>query len=118
MKANSKNFLKKEFPNLLSGKVSTSKMYESKDDKKYLDNLWFTFLYDDLKKYEYLIFAGALDYENKNFKILQVPSDSIINNIDKISMTEKGWINLYLSMNGYVDLRGKSQLSFSEFLLN
>lgn len=117
MKANSKDYIRSKFPDLLGNKISTSRMWESNKDKTYLDNWWFKFGTIDLEKYEYIIFAGALDYENKNFKLFKVPSQYFLDNINKLDVTNKGWINLYLSFNTYIDLRNKNNLAFEQFIL-
>jgi len=117
MKANSKEYIRSNFPDLLGYKSSTSRMWESKNDKTYLDNWWFKLDETDLEKYKYIIFAGALDYENKKFEIFKIPSKYILDNINKIDVTKKGWINIYLSFHEYIDLRNKNNLSFKQFIV-
>ena len=118
MRANSKNYIKSKFPYLLGNKILTSRMWESKKDKNNLDMWWFKLGKTDLEKYEYIIFAGALDYENKNFKLFKVSSQYFLDNINKLDVTDKGWINLYLSFTEYVDVRNKNNLPFKQFLIN
>ena len=117
-KTHSKEFIKKEFPELLNYKILTSRLYEKKEKPGFRDNWWINFSYDDLQESEYIVFAGALDSANENFKIFKVPSSYIKSNIDNISMTERGWINIYLHFTDFVDVRGKKSLSFKEFVLN
>ena len=117
MRANSKDYLRNFFPNLVGNKVTTSKRYESKERPNYLNNWWFKFGMIDLEEYKYIVFAGALDYENKKFIIFKVPSKYFLENIDKIDMTEQGWINLYLSFDDYIDLRNENNLPFKQFIV-
>ncbi len=117
MKTNSKDYLRNFFPNLVKNKVTTSRMWERKERPNYLNNWWFKFEMEDLKNYEYIIFAGALDYKNKKFEIFKVPSKYFLDNIDKIDMTARGWINLYLSFDDYIDLRNEHNLPFKQFIV-
>ena len=118
MRTNPKPFLSKNFPELKGYKRTASRMYENKEKKTYLDNWWFNFGIDNLKSDEFIIFIGALDYLNENFKIFKVPTSYLLQNIDKIDMTEKGWINLYVHMKDLIDLRNINNLSFCDFAIN
>ena len=117
-KTYSKNFIKEKFPELLNYKTITSRMYEKNENLTYKNNWWINFSYDDLNKYEYIIFAGALDSVSKDLKIFKVPSNYIKSNIGSIAMTNKGWINIYLHLTDFIDVRNKKNLSFKEFALN
>jgi hypothetical protein len=120
-RTNPKPFLSNNFPDLLHYKRSTSRMYESKEKKIYHDCWWFNFGLDSLKSNEFIVFAGALDYENKNFRVFKVPTSYLLLNIDKIDMTKNGWINLYIHMEELVDIRKTgdiNNLSFRDFTIN
>lgn len=117
LKANSKTFIKNNFPELGSYKVRTSRMYENKEKPGYLDDWWFNFSYSEIENLDYIIFAGALDYSNKDFKIFKVPTKFLKDNLDSIDMNNKGWINLYIHLTDLTDIRHKSRLSFKEFVV-
>jgi hypothetical protein len=93
-------------------------MYENKEKKSYLDNWWFNFDRDNLKSNEFIVFVGALDYENRNFRVLKVPTSYLLQNIDKIDITDNGWINLYIRMKDLIDIRNTNNLSFRDFSIN
>lgn len=118
MRANPKQFLSEKFPELLHCNIVSSRMYENKEKKTYLDNWWFKFDHDILKSNDFIVFAGALDYENKNFRLLKVPTSYILQNIDKIDINKKNWISLYIHMNDLIDIRNTSNLSFRDFSIN
>lgn len=117
-RTNSKKYIEKQFPDLKNYKVTTSRMYEKGDKPGYQDTWWFNFMFSDLEDSEYIVFAGALDYLNKDFRIIKIPSSYLISHIDKIDMNSKGWINLYIHFDELVDLRHKSNLSLKQFNLN
>lgn len=117
-RTNPKPFLSNNFPDLLHYKRSTSRMYESKEKKIYFDNWWFNFGLDSLKSNEFIVFVGALDYENKNFRVLKVPTSYLLQNLDKIDMTEDGWINLYIRIKDLIDIRNTNNLSLCDFKIN
>lgn len=73
---------------------------------------------DDLKSDEFIVFAGALDYVNKNFRVIKVPTSYLLQNVDKIDMTKGEWINLYVHMRDLIDLRNNNNLSFRDFAIN
>ncbi|MBS1793289.1 MAG: hypothetical protein JSS81_05515 [Acidobacteria bacterium] len=116
-RANSKNYLEKNFPELLKYKQSTSRVWEKKEDPRNHDNWWFKFMEDDLEESEFIIFAGALDYINREFKIFKVPADFLKANRDKLDINSKGWTNLYIHIKDFVDLRHPANLSFREFVV-
>ena len=92
-------------------------MYEEKDDDRFLNNWWFGFDESDLHNYQHIIFCGALDYQNKDFKVLKIPSKYFIDNLSKVDISSDSRINIYLSFDGLFDLRHKSSLSFKRFLV-
>lgn len=117
-RTNSKKYLEKNFPELLKYKRTTSRMYEKGDKSGYQDSWWFKFMEEDLDNNEFIIFVGALDYENKNFKVLKVPSEFLKSNKDKIDINSKGWTILYIHFKDLRDLRHPANLSFREFSVN
>lgn len=116
-KVNPKPFLKKNFPELLQYKKSSSRMYEKKENKNYRDNWWFNFSDEFLVPNDYVVFVGALDYKNKDFRIFKVPTNYLIENISKID-NRNGWINIYVHFSNLIDLRNRNNLSFKEFVIN
>ncbi|OQW75517.1 MAG: hypothetical protein BVN35_07590 [Proteobacteria bacterium ST_bin11] len=118
LKVNPKQFLKENFPDLLKYKRSASRMWESKEKRNYLDNWWFNFKYDYLETNEFIVFVGALDYTNKDFRVFKVSTEYLLQNIEKIDKSKDGMINLYVHMKDLIDLRNKHNLSFRDFALN
>jgi hypothetical protein len=114
----SKEFLETHFPELLPYKRRTSRMWESKDASSYYDNWWFTFMVPDLDKTDYIIFVGALDYEDKAFKVFKVPSSFLRENLSNIDITGDGWAHLYIHIRDFADRRNQAGLSFNEFAQN
>jgi len=115
---NSKNYIENEFPELTKYKRTTSRRYEKTDNPKNKDNWWFKFSTDDLIENEFIVFAGAMDYQNRDFKIFKVPSEFIKSNLAKLSVVGDGWVNLYVHMNSYSDIRHRDNLSFKDFVIN
>jgi hypothetical protein len=118
LRVNPKRFLSKNFPELLKYKRSASRMYENKEKKSYFDNWWFNFTDDFLESNEFIVFVGALDYANKNFRVFKVPTAYLLQNIEKIDKSKDGWINLYVQMRELIDLRNSNNLSFRDFAIN
>lgn len=118
LKVNPKPFLKMNFPKLLQYKRSSSRMYESKENKAYLDCWWFNFSDKFLVPNDYIIFVGALDYKNEDFRVFKVPTNYLIENISIIDKNKNGWINIYVHLSDLIDLRNRNNLSFKEFVIN
>ncbi|MGC2236494.1 MAG: hypothetical protein WA584_10055 [Pyrinomonadaceae bacterium] len=118
IKANSKDFIEREFPELPNYKILTSRMYEKSEKPQNRDNWWFNFMHEALDDNEFIVFAGALDYRNKNFKVFKVPASYVKDNIGKLYMDKNGWIIIYLHIKDFVDVRKNSHLSFNQFSLN
>jgi len=116
-RADSRRFLKEKTIDTNNCKITTSRMWERKDDNQNLDNWWFKFDVSDLKKFKYIMFCGALDYQNNDFRVLKIPSTYIVENFSKLDVSAGSWINIYLSFDKLVDLRCKSRLSFKQFLI-
>jgi hypothetical protein len=117
-RANAKRFIAQNFPELSIYKRRTSRMWEHSERPEYHDNWWFGLMKSDLEDHEYVVFAGALDYENKNFKILKVPTRYLSDNISRIDMTADGWMNLYIRMSDLINIRKDSGLPFGQFSIN
>lgn len=117
MRANSKSYIQNNFPDLLQYKRTTSRMYENKDKSNYYDNWWFKFNLNDLGNDDYIVFAGALDYNNEDFRIYKVPVDFIKNNLQHL-YNKEGFIVLYITIESSIDIRTKNKISFSAFRLN
>ena len=92
-------------------------MWERKDDPRNLDNWWFKFDESDLHQYQYILFCGALDYMNKEFRVLRVPTKYILDNLPKVDISAGSWINIYLSFDELIDLRSSHHLSFRQFVI-
>ncbi len=118
LRVNPKQFLSKNFSELLKYKRSASRMYENKEKKIYADCWWFNFTDDFLKSNEFIVFVGALDYANKNFRVFKVPTAYLLQNIGKIDRNKDGWINLYVHMEDLIDVRNSNNVSFREFAIN
>jgi hypothetical protein len=118
MKANSKNFIAVNFPELVDFKTSTSRMYEAGDGPGYKDNWWFKLNYEDSDEHDFMVFAGALDYENKDFALFKIPMSWISDNINHLDLGSGGWIFIYLTMKEHIDLRHNDNLSFASFRMN
>lgn len=96
--------MEKNFPELSNYKQTASRRYEKGDKPDYLDNWWFKFMEDDLNADEFIIFAGALDCESKEFKILKVPTEFLKSNKDKIDINSKGWTILIRGLENEKEL--------------
>jgi len=117
-RTHSKPFIEAHFPKLLQYKIRSSRMYEIKDKRTYYDDWWFNFYLHELEANDFIVFAGAKDYINKDFKLFKVPTSYLLSNLKKISMTDDGWIHLYIHTTTYVDVRSKSGVSFVKFAVN
>jgi hypothetical protein len=116
-RANSRQFLIENSIDANNCKITTSRMWERKDDARFLNNWWFKFDESDLKTYKYILFCGALDYSNKKFRVLRVPTSYFIDNLYKVDIAAGSWINIYLSFDELIDLRSKYHLPFKQFLV-
>lgn len=117
MPANAKPFIERNFPDLLEYPIKSSRRYQRSEDDTFLDNWWFTFDPDTIKSTKFIIFAGALDGINNNFRIFKVPTSYLLANLNQIDdFGEKK--TLYIHMKDLVDLRNQNHLSFREFVLN
>jgi hypothetical protein len=105
MSSKAKLFLTESVSEFLHYKSSASRMYENKEKQRYRVNWWFKFIYEVLNPAEFIVIAGALDYVNRNFRMLKVPPLYLLQNIDKIDMTKDGWINLHVNMRDLIILR-------------
>ena len=117
-RTNPRAFMTRNFPELWVYKRTTSRMFESKEKHHYYDDWWFKLGVDDLDKNEFIIFIGAKDYIDKDFKVFKVPSAFLAKNLESLSKTDAGWINIYVHFETMKDLRHPDGLSFAEFALN
>ncbi len=117
-RTNSRHYLNNKFPELKKYKVFTSRKYKNIDNPTFMDNWWFNFTNDFLSDSEYVIFAGALDNQNNNFKIFKVPTSYVLDNLDKVYMSNKGWVNLYIHLDNYNDVRKNLGFSVKQFAVN
>lgn len=92
-------------------------MWERKDNDKFLDNWWFKFDVSDLHNHKNIVFCGALDYKNKEFRVFKIPSQYLIDNLNNMDISAGSWVNIYLSFDKFIDLRGKNNLHFKQFLI-
>jgi hypothetical protein len=93
-------------------------MWERKFDRRYLDDWWFKLSVDDLSESEFIIFVGAKDYSDMDFKVFKVPSSYLAENLGGLSVTDKGWINIHVHIRTFKDIRGQAQLCFEEFVVS
>jgi hypothetical protein len=117
-RANATAFIAQNFPELSNYMRRTSRMWEHSERPEYHDNWWFGVMKSDLENHEYIVFAGALDYENKRFKLLKVPAAYLRDNISSVDVTDEGWINLYIHMMELIDVRNSAHLPFNQFAIN
>jgi len=121
-RANPKNYLSHNYPELLNSssvKIVSSRRWEKSDNENYINNWWFKFSSDSLNKYEFILFAGAEDYKNNNFKLLKVPSSFLKENLKNFDVNANGlMINLYIVFDTYVDMRSDAHVNFKDFLIN
>lgn len=69
-------------------------MWERKDADRWLNYWWFKFDESDLHKYQYIMFCGALEYQNKEFKIIKIPSKYFTDNISGVDISAGSCINI------------------------
>jgi hypothetical protein len=114
-RANAKSFVAKKFPELSRYKLRSSRMWE---EPEYRPCWWFGLMEDELTRYEYFVFAGALDRVNRDFKLFKVPAAYIRENLSKLDKTPSGWINVYIHMRDFHDIRNDARLPFKQFAVN
>lgn len=118
MPVNPAPFMAKNFPEMPPYIRRASRMYEHQEAPHYRDNWWFNFDVSNLQETDFMIFIGAKDYADKEFKVFKVPSRYILANLDKVDQTPNGWINLYLHLKTHVDVRNDARLPFGQFAEN
>jgi len=116
-RANSREFMRQNFPELTQYRVRTSRRYESSERPNYLDDWWVNFRIDELKGTEYLVTALAMDHTNMDFKVLKIPVEYLLANVDKMNVKD-GLVNLYLTFDEVIDIRHPAHLPFGQFALN
>ena len=117
-KTDPKAFLETHFPELLQYRRRASRLWLHSEKPEYHDNWWFSFMADELESTEYFVFVGALDKENQNFKVFKVPTAFLKANLSKMSKTGEGWVNLYIHIEDFNDLRKSAGLSLGKFAVN
>lgn len=121
-RANSRPYLLDNYPQIYNDKtikIISSRMWEKKGGNNYLGNWWFKFSENDLNKFEYFVFSGAQDYENKNFKLIKVPTTFLKNHINDFDVNANGlMVNLYILFESFIDARSDAQVDFKEFVYN
>lgn len=73
---------------------------------------------EDVEASDFVIFIGALDGLDRDFRVFKVPSSFLLANLGHIDMNADGWINLHINTESFVDLRHPSGLSFAAFAVN
>lgn len=64
-------------------------------------------------KFVSFVFSGALDYENKNFKLIKVPTSFLINNLNSFDVNANAhMVNLYILFDSFVDVRTSTKVDF------
>jgi hypothetical protein len=117
MRTNSKQFIQAHFPELQKYKVVTTRAYFRREKTSYKDDCWFKFFEHELEDSDYIIFAGAKDRLNQDFQGFKVPTEFIKANLDKLDRTENGWVNIFLHVESFQDVRSTAGLSFRKFAL-
>ncbi len=112
MSVSSREFINRNFPELAKYPRRSSRAYESSERSSYYDDWWINIKSADLDKSEFIVFAGATDKPGKTFKLFKVPTSYLKKNIDKLSMSASGRIQIYLHVKDFVDVRHKASLSF------
>ena len=118
MKTNGKNYIKECFPELTIYPIRNSRKYEAKEKKGYLDDWLFRFDLSLAEKHEFIILAGALDYANKDFKIIKVPTKFLLESNGKLDVDTNGQFHIYIHIRDLIDLRNHAGLSFQNFAVN
>ena len=121
-RANPKKYLLNNYPDLYNDraiKIISSRMWEKTKNTSYLGNWWYKFSQSDLNKYDYLVFAGALDYKNEKFRLIKVPTSFLRNHLNDFDVNANGhMVNLYILFDTFIDARSKAKVDFKEFVLN
>lgn len=118
MRTNSKTFIAERYPELQNYRCLTSRLYPRSEKSNYRDDWWFNFFDYELDDSEYIVFVGAKDKLNLDFQVFKVPTSFLKANLNKLSRTDRGWINIYLHVETFDDVRsGENGLSFRRFAL-
>jgi hypothetical protein len=117
-RANSREFMRKNFPDLAGYPTRTSRRYESTEKPHYLDDWWVVIKLSEIEPHEFFIVAGALDHSNIEFKILKIPTAYLFSNLNRIDVNKDGIVNLYIHFDDLVDIRHEARLPFGQFAVN
>jgi hypothetical protein len=115
MRADSRQFIKQHHTDLHGYKCLTSRAYMRDEKRRYMDDWWFAFFDHELDEHEYFVFAGAKDGLNRDFQVFKVPTAFLKENLHKLDRTAKGWVNIYLHVQRFEDVRNDARLSFRQF---
>lgn len=118
LRANSREFMRRNFPELKEYLTRTSRRYDSHERNVYGDDWWFTFSLAKLKEKEQLILVCAEDDNNKDFKVLKVPYEYFEANIGSFDISDTGLVTLYVKFDTLKDGRHSASMPFEQFALN
>lgn len=112
-KTNSSRFLKNKNIDPSGCLIRNSKLW----DNIAPEDWWFRFPQKKLKEFQFLLLCGALDKENRNFRVFRVPVSYLKENIHKVDLRNEGDIHLAITKEGNFDVRAKAhKLSFAKFI--
>jgi hypothetical protein len=117
-RTNARPFIERQFPELLRHPITSSKMYEHSINPVNNDCWWFKFNTSILDENDFIVLAGAKDYMNEDFKIFKVPSAYFKTNRDRIYVSEKDWLIVYIHLVSHHDVRSSFGLRFGQFAIN
>lgn len=118
LRANSREFMRRNFPELKEYLTRTSRKYESSERIVYGDDWWFTFSLPKLKEKRQLILVCAEDNCNKDFKVLKIPYEYFESNSGNFDVSNAGLVTLYIKFDTLKDGRNAANLPFAQFALN
>nr|HQU94003.1 hypothetical protein [Pyrinomonadaceae bacterium] len=118
LRANSREFMRRNFPELKEYLTRTSRRYDSHERNVYGDDWWFTFSLPKLKEKGQLVLVCAEDDYNKDFKVLKVPYEYFESNIGSFDISDTGLVTLYVKFETLKDGRHSANMPFEQFALN
>ena len=118
LRANSREFMRRNFPELKEYLTRTSRRYESCENRFFGDDWWFTFSLPKLKEKGQLILVCAEDSYNKDFKVLKIPYEYFESNVGNFDVSDTGLVTLYIKFDSLKDIRHPANMPFEQFVLN
>jgi hypothetical protein len=118
LRANSREFMRRNFPELKEYLTRTSRRYDSNERAVYGDDWWFTFSLPKLKEKGQLILVCAEDNYNKDFKVLKVPYGYFESNVGSFDVSNTGLVTVYIKFDTLKDGRHGANMPFEQFALN